>query len=181
MNRVCWISPSSACGSVTRARLAPVGTERPAVALRVADREVAGPVVGVVQLGDDLGAGRRGPAEQPVRVVGHDVGAEAARLDRPLVVRAALPDRAEHDPAARRPGQLGVVDDVAVAVDDGLLEPEGVDEEADQLAGVAGPHGWPHLRWRCLVAHDFTLPPVGQGTLGRIGTLRPATSWARTR
>ena len=43
--------------------LAAVGAKGPAVALRVADREVAGAVVGVVQRHDDLGAGLRGPVE----------------------------------------------------------------------------------------------------------------------
>ena len=56
-----------------------------------------------------------------------------------MIGLVALADRPEHDPAARRPGQLGVIDPVALAVHDGLLEPEGIDEEFDECAGVAAP------------------------------------------
>ena len=73
--------------------------------------------------------------------VRHDVGAERARLQRPRVVAG----RAEHDPAAGRPRQLGVMHVVALAVDRGLVEPHDVDEEADERAGVAGAQGGPCL------------------------------------
>ena len=97
-------------------------------------------------------------ANSAVRVVGDHVGAEGAGRDRPAVFRLAFPDRAEHDAAAGRPGQLRVVDALAVAVDHGLLEAERVDEEADQGPRVAGPQGGPHLRWRGVIAHDHYSP-----------------------
>src|SRR5580693_858073 len=127
------------------ARLAAVGAERPAVALRVAGGEVVRAVVGVVRLGGDLGPGGPGALVHAVDIVGHHVGAERPRAGRP---GGAVTDRAEHDAAARRPGQLGVVYPVAVAVDHGLLEAERVDQEPDQRAGVAGAQGRPDLRVR---------------------------------
>src|SRR5258708_9912748 len=88
------------------AGLAPVGAEGPAVALRVAGREIAGAVVGVVRRLEDLGAGRRGAGEQRVRLAGDHVRAERARLDWPPVVGIRIACGAEHDPAPGRPGQL---------------------------------------------------------------------------
>src|SRR6202034_2484156 len=90
------------------ARCAPVGAERPAVAFRVAGGEVTRAVVRLVQAVQDLGSGRAGAGEQPVGVGGDHVGAEAAGPVRELVI-ARRRGRAEHDAAAFRPGQLGVV------------------------------------------------------------------------
>src|SRR5262249_39563862 len=59
---------------------------------------------------------------------------------------------------AGRPGKLGVIDSVAVAVDDGLIEPERVDEELDEPTSVVRPERRPDLwcRWLmtgCVVCH----------------------------
>jgi hypothetical protein len=51
------------------------------------------------------------------------------------------------------------VDDVALAVDGGLLEPDDVDEEADQRAGVVRAQRGPDLGRRCLVAPDAKCLP----------------------
>ena len=71
------------------ARFAAIGAERPAVALGITDREVPGTVVGFVQALQHLRAGRRGPREHLVRLIGYDMAAEAARLDRPEVSPAS--------------------------------------------------------------------------------------------
>src|SRR5260370_666516 len=152
-------------------RLAPVGAERPVVALGVGHGEVPGAVVGVVQLAQHRGPGRGGPREQPVRIVGGHVRAERAGPQRPGVFGAVLPGRPEHDPASGRPGQLGVIHAVALAVYDGLLEAERVDDEADQPAGVARPQRRPDLRWWCLIVHAPSLAPRRPARLGRFGTL----------
>ena len=53
-----------------------------------------------------------------------------------------------------------MVHDVAVAVDRGLLEPDDVDEEADERAGVAGAQRGPDLGCRGVVRHaDQSRPP----------------------
>jgi len=49
-----------------------------------------------------------------------------------------------------------VVDDLAVAIDHGLLEPEGVDEEADQGLRVAGPQV---MNSRVFVGRPIITPP----------------------
>jgi len=46
-----------------------------------------------------------------------------------------------------------MVNPVAVAVYDGLLEAERVDQEPDQRAGVAGAKRGPDLCWWCLLVH----------------------------
>src|SRR5690242_18637624 len=97
--------------SALHPRFTAVGAERPQAVLRVADHEVAGPVVGVVRLLDDARPRGGRPGEQRVRVVGHDVRAERAGGEVPLVVRR-LADAAQHDPAAGWPGELGVADPV---------------------------------------------------------------------
>src|SRR5262249_24955280 len=76
------------------------------------------------------------------------VGAERPRLSRGCPFVFACADRAQHDAAAGRPGQVGVVDPVAVPVDDRLLEPERVDQEPDQRPGVVRPQRGPDLRLR---------------------------------
>src|SRR5271166_2672781 len=134
------------CGSAL-AGLAAVGAERPAVPLRVPGGEVPGAVVGIVRFRGDLGAGRPGPFAQRAGLAGDHVGAERARVRRarPSLAGTARADRAEHDPAALRPGQLGVVDHVAVRVDHGLLEPERLGQEPDQRLGVARAERGPDL------------------------------------
>ena len=62
--------------------------------------------------------------EKNIRVVDDNVGAEGSRLQRPVVALFRLMRRTEHDAPAEGPGQLGVVDVVSLAVDDGLLEAE---------------------------------------------------------
>src|SRR5262249_62320678 len=81
---------------------------------------------------------------------------------------------AEHHAAAGRPGEFGVVDAISLAVNDGLLEAERVDEEPDEGAAVARAEGGPHLRWRCR-CHAPIIPPVRRAWVGWIGTPRPAT------
>src|SRR5712691_11355259 len=132
-----------------------VGAEGPAVSLRVLDREVAGAVVGVVQLVGDL----RAMCHGPLFLVAHG---------------------AQHDAAAGRPGQLGVIDLVPLAVDDDRLEAEGVDEELDEPAGVAGAEGGPDVgRGRLLGAFVFCHAPIipsrRPARLGRFGALRRGT------
>src|ERR1022692_1996514 len=68
-----------------------------------------------------------------------------------------------------------MVDAVAFAVDDGLLEAERIDQETDESPGIMGSKRGPHLRWRCLVGHDISLPPPLSGWIGKIGTPEPAT------
>jgi preprotein translocase subunit SecD len=49
-----------------------------------------------------------------------------------------------------------MIDAVALAVDNRLLEAERVDEELDESARVARAERGPHLRWRCLChASDY--------------------------
>src|SRR3981081_4030568 len=88
-----------------------------------------------------------------IGIVGDDVRAEGAGLERPGVI--GFTARAEHDPTAERPRQLRVVDLVALAVDDGLLEAERLDKEADEATGVAGAQRRPHLGWWSVISHDL--------------------------
>ena len=57
-----------------------------------------------------------------------------------------------------------MIDPVPLAVDDGLLEAEGVDEELNQRAGVFGPQRRPDLRWWCVLRHGLSVAP-GTGAL----------------
>ena len=66
----------------------------------------------------------------------------------------------------------GVVDDVALAVDGGLLEADDVDEEADQRAGVVRAQRGPYLGGRCLVGHDAQSRPAGGAGGLKISDLR---------
>ena len=77
-----------------RAGRAPVGAEVPAVALGVADREVARAVVGVVQVDGHLRAGRPDAGAQRVGLVDDDVGAARARRRRPGARRRRARSRA---------------------------------------------------------------------------------------
>src|ERR1700677_1838573 len=88
------------------ARLPAVGAELPAVPPHAPDGNAPRAVVGVVRRGGDLGSGRLGPLAQRVRLVGDDIGPERAWARRSRQVAVALPGRAEHDPAARRPVEL---------------------------------------------------------------------------
>jgi hypothetical protein len=113
-----------------------VGAERPAVPFRVLDREVTRAVIGVVELLDYLRPVGHGAGAQCVRVTRDDVRAEVAWPGYPL--RVTGPGRAEHDAAAGWPGQLGVMDGVALGVDDGRLEAECLGQELDQPVGIVG-------------------------------------------
>ena len=116
-----------------------VRAEAPEVALRIADGEAAGAVVLVHEAAHELGARARRPFEEAVGVLADDVGGLGTGLPA-TERRVVLARRSEHDPAAERPAQLGVLDHVRVVVsrvDRALLEPEGVDEERDRGAGVA--------------------------------------------
>src|ERR1022692_1022327 len=72
-----------------------------------------------------------------------------------------------------------MIDPVAIAVDDGLLEAECVDQEADKRPGVVGSQRGPYLRWWCLVSHDLSLSRPAPGWLGYFGTPALATWSAR--
>lgn len=75
--------------------------------------------------GHDLGTRSHGTSMQAIRVVPHDIGAEGTQPAQ-VVVRVGA---AQHDSPAEGPGQLGVLNVIAFAVGDHLLETEGLDEE----------------------------------------------------
>ena len=66
-----------------------------------------------------------------------------------------------------------MVHPVALAVDDGLLEAERVDQEPDQPAGVAGAQRGPDLRWWCLLVHANQ---ASQRTAGGAWTFRNSSA-----
>jgi DNA-binding NarL/FixJ family response regulator len=124
-----------------------VGPERPCVALGIAGRELARAVVGVLQLTGDLGAGRPRAVVQGVGVVDDHVGRAVPGVE----LRIAPAGAAEHHHAAPV-RELGVVDDVPLAVDGLALEAEGALEEVDGGGGVLVAEGGddhaPHGRTR---------------------------------
>src|SRR2546428_6620387 len=131
-----------------------MGAKAPGVPPGVAHRDAARAVVLLRHLPEALGSGRGGAGVQGVGLVGHHVRAERARLEVPAIV-GVLAHGAEHDAAAEWPGELRVVDVLTLAVHGGLLEPERLDEEADERPCVAGPQRGPDLgRWSG-VSHGY--------------------------
>jgi len=131
---------------------AAVSAEGPPVTFGIANRKVARAVVGGMQPVGDLSAARPHPLEERVRIVHNDVAAEGSRPQRPSVRVVLRAGGAQHDPAAKRPRQLGMMDDLGVAVHHRLLEADDVDQESDQRMCITGAQGRPDLWGRCLVA-----------------------------
>ncbi len=133
-----------------RSWLPRVGAKGPPVAFGIAHGEVTRSVVGVVQVEHDVRTRGSGSSTHSIWIIGHHVGAETARRERPVILGSWLVDRAKHDSTTQRPGQLGVIDPVTIAIHHRLFEPEGVDQKADQCPSVACAERRPNLgRGRC--------------------------------
>lgn len=77
-------------GALARSWLPRVRAKGPPVAFRITHGEVTGSVVGVVQLEHDVRTRGLGSSEQSIRIISHDVGAETARRQRPIIIRSWL-------------------------------------------------------------------------------------------
>src|SRR6185312_1581824 len=121
----CWWSMRS-----IRQRLTAVVTERPQIALRIANGEFVCAVVGYGQRSGDVGSVRAHSFIQRVRVGGHNVPAGRTGFTTPLCGGFVA---AEHDTAASLgPVELSVVDGLTLAVTCRQDHPESVYVVLDQ-------------------------------------------------